>query len=104
MFAWDGERLKVRYYDDYVRSGYKLMGAELDQEGIDALAAMHAAIEAPENMLEFRLEPGQILFCNNQIVAHGRSAFTETGATPRGRLLLRFWLRPHGGTGFEAAA
>lgn len=104
VFAWDGERLKVRYYDDYVRSGYKLMGAELDQEGIDALAAMQAAIEAPENMLEFRLEPGQILFCNNQTVAHGRSAFTETGATPRGRLLLRFWLRPHGGTGFEAAA
>jgi hypothetical protein len=104
VFAWDGERLKVRYYDDYIRSGYKLIGAELDQEGVDALAAMQAIIDAPEHMLEFRLLPGQVLFCNNQIVAHGRSAFTETGATPRGRLLLRFWLRPQGGTGFEAAA
>lgn len=104
VFSWDGQKLKVRYYDDYVRSGYKLMGTELDQEGLDALAAMQAIIDAPETFLEFRLQPGQILFCNNQTLAHGRSAFTETGATPRGRLLLRFWLRPDGGTGFEAAA
>jgi hypothetical protein len=103
VFAWDGERLRVRYYDDYVHSGYALMRKELDAEGAAALTAMQETIDSPEVFAEFRLVPGQILFCNNHLVAHGRSAFTEKGATPKGRLMLRFWLRPQGGIGFEAA-
>jgi hypothetical protein len=103
VFAWDGKQLSARYYDDYIHSGYALMRTELDDEGTAALAAMQETIDSPEVCFEFRLEPGQILFCNNHLVAHGRSAFTDKGATPRGRLLLRFWLRPEGGIGFEAA-
>lgn len=102
VFSWDGERLHVRYYDDYIHSGYRLMRQELDAEGAAALAAMQAIIEQPENSLEFRLSPGQTVFANNHLLAHGRSAFTDSGATPHGRLLLRLWLRPTGGIGFEA--
>lgn len=102
VFDWDGTRLHVRYYDDYIHSGYRLMQQELDAEGAAALAAMQAIIEQPENSLEFRLSPGQTVFANNHLLAHGRSAFTDSGATPRGRLLLRLWLRPTGGIGFEA--
>jgi hypothetical protein len=103
LFTWDGTELNARYYDDYIHSGYRLMKQELDAEGAEALTAMQAIVDAPETSFAFRLTPGQILFCNNHLVAHGRSAFTEKGATPRGRLMLRFWLRPFGGTGFEAA-
>ena len=92
-------RLRVRYYDDYIRNGYRLMQESLDALGSDALAAMRDFVEAPENCFEFRLDRGQIFFLNNHLVAHGRSAFVDAPSTDR--LLLRFWLRPHGGVAFE---
>ena len=49
-----------------------------------------------------RLREGQIFFLNNHLVAHGRSAFNDS---PGGdRLVLRFWLRTHGGIDFEPDA
>ena len=99
MYSSDGARLRVRYYDDYIRNGYRLMQESLDALGSDALAAMRDFVEAPENCFEFRLDRGQIFFLNNHVIAHGRSAFVDTPSTDR--LLLRFWLRPHGGVAFE---
>jgi hypothetical protein len=99
VYSRDGGRLRVRYYDDYIRNGQRLMQQPLDASGTDALAAMREFVEAPENCFEFTLEPGQIFFLNNHLVAHGRTAFTDTASSER--LLLRFWLRPHGGAAFE---
>ena len=101
VFTWDGERLRARYYDDYVHNGYRLMGAALDAAGLAALDAMQAIIEAPETVYEFRLAPGQLFLLDNHRLAHGRSAFQDS-AVAGGRLLLRLWLRRTGGTGFEA--
>lgn len=102
VFAWNGERLGARYYDDYVRNGYRLMGATMDETGRAALDAMRAIVEAPETVFEFRLEPGQLFLLDNHRLAHGRSEFRDQGAVAGGRLLLRLWLRRTGGTGFEA--
>jgi alpha-ketoglutarate-dependent taurine dioxygenase len=99
VFSWDGSRLRVRYYDDYIRSGQRLMETPLDACGTDALAAMREFVEAPENCFEFTLDRGQIFFLNNHLIAHGRTAFEDT--SPGDRLLLRYWLRPHGGVEFE---
>ena len=38
-------------------------------------------------------------FLNNHLIAHGRTSFVDTPDSDR--LLLRFWLRPQGGVGFE---
>lgn len=89
----------ARYYDDYVRNGYGLMQERIDEEGERALAALREYLESPENCFEFQLQPGQIFFLNNHRVAHARTAFTD--AEGADRLLLRFWLRPEGGTEFE---
>lgn len=102
VFEWDGEQLMVRYYDDYVREGHRLMEAPLDAESDGALRAMKACIEAPENAIEFRLRPGQIEFANNQTIAHGRSCFEDIGNADRKRMLLRFWLRTVGGIELDA--
>jgi hypothetical protein len=102
VFESDGETLSVRYYDDYIRNGYKLMDAEMDEETSSALEAMQAIIEMPENRLEFRLQPGQILYGHNQLVAHGRTEFRDPGNDDSRRHLLLFWLRNAGGTELEA--
>ncbi len=99
VYSRNGARLHVRYYDDYIRNGQRLVQESLDAAGEDALAAMREFIEAPANCFEFRLQRGQIFFLNNHVIAHGRSAFVDTSSTDR--LLLRFWLRPHGGVAFE---
>jgi hypothetical protein len=99
VYSRDGSRLHVRYYDDYIRNGQRLMQEPLDALGADALAAMREFVEAPANCFEFTLDRGQIFFLNNHLVAHGRTAFTDTGSSER--LLLRLWLRSHGGVAFE---
>jgi len=99
LYTWNGNTLHVRYYDDYIRKGHELMDAPLDLQGADALAAMRDFVEAAENCFEFRLDRGQIFFLNNHLVAHGRTSFVDAPSSDR--LLLRFWLRPHGGVAFE---
>lgn len=102
VFAWDGARLNARYYDDYIHNGCLLTKQALDPEGSAALDALRALAEDPRNAFEFRLRPGQLYVLDNRLLAHGRSAFADSAADP-GRLLLRFWLRRHGGTAMEAA-
>lgn len=98
VFDWDGRMLKVRYYDDYIRNGYKLMGEDIDPAGLDALAAMQEAVEAYENRIAFRLQPGELVFGQNMHIAHGRTGFRDPAVkTEGGRLLLRYWLRTEGG-------
>jgi len=89
----------ARYYDDYVRNGYRLAQEQLDDEGQRALAVLRDYLEAPEHCFEFQLQPGQIFFLNNHRIAHARTAFTDAEGSDR--LLLRFWLRPEGGIEFE---
>lgn len=100
VFAWQGERLTVRHYDDYVRKGYRLLGRELDEEGDAALSTMKAIVDAPENWIEFRLEAGQIEYVNNHLLAHARTAF-EDDDSQGGRCLLRLWNRREGGIALE---
>ncbi|MGE0745633.1 MAG: TauD/TfdA family dioxygenase [Rhodospirillales bacterium] len=106
VFWYDGVRLGGRYYDDYIRNGYKLMHQPIDDLGMAALAAMRQIVEAPGSGFEFRLKPGEVFFLNNHLVAHGRSAFRDAqqgDVAGGGRLLLRFWLRRGGGITLEAS-
>jgi len=103
IFESDGATLSVRYYDDYIRNGYGLMGAAIDDETENALRTMREIVEDPENWIEFRLEPGQIEFGQNRLIAHGRTAFHDAGTdAPSRRHLLRYWLRSEGGIELEA--
>lgn len=98
VFSRKGDRLSVRYYDDYIRNGYRLMKQEIDPAGLAALEAMREAIEAPHNHLSFRLQPGQLVCAQNMQIAHGRTGFRDPSVkTKGGRLLLRYWLRTEGG-------
>lgn len=105
VFFWNGGRSFVaRCYNDYIANGQRMMGEPLDSIGQAALAALEAAIQRPENTLEFRLEAGQIEFVNNHLMAHSRTAFEDDMESGPGRLLLRLWTRSGPDFGLEGVA
>lgn len=98
VFSRHNGELSARYYDDYIRNGYRLMEEKIDPAGEAALAAMQEAVEAAENRIAFHLQPGQIICAQNMQIAHGRTGFRDPSVeTAGGRLLLRYWLRTEGG-------
>lgn len=102
VFTRHGDTLSVRYYDDYIRNGYRLMKEEIDPAGQAALKAMQEAVEALDNRISFRLRPGQVICAQNMQIAHGRNGFSDPSVeTEGGRLLLRYWLRTEGGIALD---
>jgi alpha-ketoglutarate-dependent taurine dioxygenase len=86
----------ARYYEDYIANGHKRAGEPLDDTGAEALAAMRAIIEAPENWVEFRMEQGQLQYINNRQFAHARTAFIDTEGRQAKRHMVRLWNRHEG--------
>jgi alpha-ketoglutarate-dependent taurine dioxygenase len=102
VYAYDGETLRARYYEDYVVKGHALAGTPLDDAGVEALAALREVVDGPEHWVEFRLERGQFQFVNNRQVAHLRTAFRDD---PRhGRHMIRVWVRDEGTRHLEGRA
>jgi alpha-ketoglutarate-dependent taurine dioxygenase len=102
VYEYDGYTLTARYYEDYVINGYKLAGEPLDQAGVDALAAMRAITETPENWVEFHMDKGQLQYVNNRQCAHSRTAFVDASKPHLRRHFLRLWNRDDGPPGLEA--
>ncbi len=96
VFAYDGEQLSVRYYDDYIRKGYVLAGEVLDTEGEEALEALQTIVNDPAHGVEFRIESGQIQYLNNRQFAHARTQFADDPAASTQRHLIRCWYRSEG--------
>jgi alpha-ketoglutarate-dependent taurine dioxygenase len=104
VYQYDGHTLMARYYDDYVRHGSRLAGEALDTAGTAALAAMRTVLEAPENWIEFRTEPGQLQYINNRQFAHARTAFSDASGVRSPRHMLRLWNRAEGTASLEGQA
>lgn len=101
VYQYDGYTLMARYYEDYITKGCQLAGAQLDAAGQEALAAMRAIVEDPENWVEFRLERGQFQYLDNRQFAHARTAFSNLQEAVSHRHMLRLWNRDEGGTALE---
>lgn len=79
----------------YVRTTVELAGrdgeplTDLEREALDTFDSFAGS---PDNVLEFKLSPGQIFFANNYTTLHARSEFEDYDDPARKRLLLRLWL------------
>ncbi|MCO6044829.1 TauD/TfdA family dioxygenase [Aeoliella sp. ICT_H6.2] len=58
----------------------------------EALDTIQQVAESPEFHCTFRQEPGEMLFLNNFVTLHRRTAFTDYSEPDRKRHLLRIWL------------
>ncbi len=91
VFTRVGDAFSSQYSRTYVeeaqRHGAPKMTAAQD-EALDLLAEV-----AEETHIEFRLEPGDMLFFNNHMIYHGRKPFDNLGQDGT-RLLYRLWFAP----------
>ncbi len=92
-----GGAVSCRYVAGYIYMAYEELGEDLPQVDREALAYFDEVALRPDFMLEFQMEPGQLLVCNNLTTLHARRGFDEPPGTGDGRLLLRLWLTAHEG-------
>lgn len=96
IFTAHGGALRARFNRALQPIGYRLVGREIDQDGLDALNALHDILSESENHVDFVLAPGQMEFLNNARVAHRRTAFTDHDDPALKRHLSRIFLRDEG--------
>jgi len=94
LSAVDGH-VSCRFVPEYIQMGARELGQPLTARQQEALAYFELVARRPENMLEFTMDPGLMLFCNNHTTLHGRSGFEDVPGTETSRLLLRMWITAH---------
>jgi len=65
---------------------------DLTPEQTEALDLVESIAGEPEMFLRFRQEPGDLLYLNNWVVLHRRTAFVDHEELERRRHILRLWL------------
>jgi len=90
IFSGRGEQRTFRYMRYWVERGQRAAGRPLSARQTEALDALDQVLQAPENVVEFRLKRGDMLFLDNRIVAHNRRAYRD--ADGRKRRLQRTWI------------
>jgi hypothetical protein len=91
VFSYDGDLLRVRFFDSIIQNGYKVAGEEIDELGQRALDTLAAVLNEDGVGREFDFEPGQI-----QIVDNRRTAFEDWPGLAQRRHLVRLWFRGAG--------
>lgn len=89
---WD-DRLFVRCIPPYIWASQRHPDApRLSELQAEALRAVVAMADDPDNHVAMELRPGDIQFINNYHVLHGRTAYEDDRAGGRVRHLKRLWL------------
>jgi len=82
--------LNFRYMRYWIERGQESAGQPLDASARAALDALDLRLAAPENVVSFRLDKGDILWLNNRTVAHNRTAYQDS--EDQIRQLQRMWI------------
>ncbi|MFG6194759.1 TauD/TfdA family dioxygenase [Nonomuraea sp. JJY05] len=92
VFQWRQGRLRVHYNRLWIERSQQEAGKPLTAGALAALEAFEAVLSDPAVVLRFRLRPGDLLLPDNTVILHGRTAFTDSGASGQSRCLARLWL------------
>lgn len=79
-----------RYMRYWIEVGHEKAGAPLSAVEIEAMDRLDALLKHPDNVVSFRLERGDILWVNNRLLAHNRTAYRDTADNVR--QLQRMWI------------
>jgi alpha-ketoglutarate-dependent taurine dioxygenase len=82
--------LTLRYMRYWIEKGHQRAGLALDADEVAALDRLDALLGAPEHVVGFDLNPGDMLWVNNRSVAHNRTSYEDDPDSPR--LMVRMWL------------
>eukprot|EP01025_Chloroclados_australasicus_P008327 TRINITY_DN1291_c0_g1_i12.p1 TRINITY_DN1291_c0_g1~~TRINITY_DN1291_c0_g1_i12.p1 ORF type:complete len:1337 (-),score=114.99 TRINITY_DN1291_c0_g1_i12:1253-5017(-) len=84
------QRLTFRYMRPWIESGHHKADQQINPFLKSAMDHLDKALQK-ECFFHRRLEPGEVVFCNNHTVAHARDAFKDVTGKP-GRLMIRAWI------------
>merc|ERR1719375_1457291 len=83
------------YQRQYIDSAQRFSEApRLSPAQVEALDLFDALLDDPRFHFQMRLEPGDLQFCYNHTLLHGRRAFQDWPEVDRRRHLFRLWLAP----------
>lgn len=85
-------RLNILYKRGYIELAQRLEGVPtLTPVERRALDALDAALNDPDHVHTFRMQPGDIQIASNHAVLHARTTFEEWPEPERKRHMLRIW-------------
>lgn len=96
VFNYEDGKLVVRFSPHQIRSGYQMLGREMDDLTCHALATVEKICGDPSMWVEFDMDPGQIQYVNNLEAGHARSKFEDFEKPEDRRHMVRIWLRNAG--------
>lgn len=79
-----------RYMRYWIEVGHRKAGVPLDTLEVEAMDLLDALLERADNVVRFRLERGDILWVNNRLLAHNRTAYQDVPGNVR--QLQRMWI------------
>lgn len=90
VFQQTSDGPTLRYMRHWIETGHARLGKPLAAEDRHAFDQLDAVLNDPRFRHDLRLEPGDLLFCDNHKTAHDREAYRDDPAAPR--LMVRLWL------------
>ena len=90
-----GGYVTCRYVAGYIHMACEELDEPLEAAERAALDYFDDVALRPEVKLDFMMEPGWMLLCNNHTTLHARSGFDDEPGPDAGRMLLRLWINAH---------
>ena len=83
---------RFRYLREYIESAYKIKKIKLAPEKIEALNFLDKLIQSNRFQKKFKLNQGDLIILNNNILSHGRTKFNLNSEDSQ-RTLIRVWVK-----------
>ena len=83
---------RFRYLREYIEAAYKIKKIKLAPEKIEALNFLDKLIQSDRFQKKFKLNQGDLIILNNNILAHGRTKFNLNSEDSQ-RTLIRVWVK-----------
>jgi len=83
---------RFRYLREYIETAYKIKKIKLAPEKIEALNFLDKLIQGNRFQKKFKLNQGDLIILNNNILAHGRTKFNLNSGDGQ-RTLIRVWVK-----------
>jgi len=90
VFSTVEGHLSCMFFEEHIRRAAKTLGEPLPEDLDEALCYFASVARREDVCMEFLLNPGEMIFCNNFVVLHARNKFEDSTETRR--LLARLWI------------
>ena len=92
VFSVDQDSFQFRYMRYWIITGHERTQTQIAPELIAALDNIDEYLSNPENVLDYRLDRGDIMLVNNHFICHNRTAYEDAQDGGKQRTMIRAWI------------